>query len=496
MPDATDVPATGGEPASAASESITTEPGGALPPLSEPEPYRPLSLLAITALGIAAVYSAIIVFGGLFAIFTRTHWLLPTWTFGLPLLAAGAALIARFQIRRSEGTQSGLALTVWTFGLAFGVGFVLYGSYYLATYVRVRWQAQTFAEQWLKTVAQGKTEAAFFETTKPPRKIVLSPGDDNEDVALRRMLELVHNTSNDPARRAPFSGFSSLEFVRLLQAAGPDTKIELEGVKDWGYEKGGFSVTLAYRVTTDLASLPVQVKVLSAESGGRQWQVLMEATGVSAETTFEFYTDKGKRFRLQNQIAESLAAAWVQALSRGDVDNACLATLDAKDRERYMPCPARFALGSAPAGLEYLQERRRFVAGGLVSAGKTEFWAPDQELGKQSESEAKALFDPTPQKPRTIRLNTGGFPKVTVDDKGLHLGYDVQILGKSKKDDDPPVVIEGRVVVGAGVAETSKERISPDSWRIEALELVRGRNMAQPQGPTAPPQRRDGLGGR
>src|SRR5260370_3395190 len=183
MADATDLPATGGETASAA-ESITTDPAAGRPE-REPEPYRPLSLLAVAALGVAGVYSAVVIFGGLFAMLTRSPWLLPWGTFALPLLAAGAALIARFQIRRSEGTQSGLSLTSWTFYLAFGVGFVIYGSYYLGTYVLVRWQAQAFAEKWLKTVADGKTEEAFFETTKPPRKIVRTDDDQTDAAALR-----------------------------------------------------------------------------------------------------------------------------------------------------------------------------------------------------------------------------------------------------------------------------------------------------------------------
>jgi hypothetical protein len=493
MADATDLPTTGGEEASASAESITTEP--ATVPEPEPEPYRPVSLLAVAAFGLAAVYSALVLFGGLFAMLNRSPWLLPWWTFALPLLAAGAALIARFQIRRSEGTQSGLALTSWTFVLSLVVGFVIYGPYYLATYIRVRWQAQAFAENWLKSVAEGKTEEAFFETTRPPRRIVRTPDDPNDTAAMRRMLELVHNTTADPTRRGAFTSFSASEFVRLLQAAGPNAKIEAAGVKDWDYEKGGYSVTLAYRVTTDLASFPIQVKVLSSESGGRQWQVLVEETGIEGgQAPYESYTDKGKQLRAQNQVAEVLANDWIQALNAGYLDRVYSSTLSANKRLQYQSYPVRFALGSVlaadEAGLEHLEARRKMGQtvedGGLIRIKDGVFWAPDRQLRDRALAETEAVLNGRTPKARRILLAGRFPPQVTVDDKRIHLGYDLQMTVPGEKKDDVPLMIEGRVIVGADMADVSKGPRSLDSWRVEALELVRARNAPQ-QGPGARP---------
>src|SRR5260370_2006474 len=107
MADATDLPATGGETASAA-ESITTEPAAGRPE-REPEPYRPLSLLAVAALGVAGVYSAVVIFGGLFAMLNRSPLLLPRWTFALPLLAACPALLPRLHLPPPQGPHTTLS---------------------------------------------------------------------------------------------------------------------------------------------------------------------------------------------------------------------------------------------------------------------------------------------------------------------------------------------------------------------------------------------------
>src|SRR5215471_14396412 len=113
MADGTDLPATGGGTTEAPPESVTTEPAPGPAPAAEPQPYRPLSLLAVVAFGTAVVFAAVVGFGGLFAMINRTPWLLPMWMIFLPVLAIGTAFLARFQIRQSENTQTGGRLTTW-----------------------------------------------------------------------------------------------------------------------------------------------------------------------------------------------------------------------------------------------------------------------------------------------------------------------------------------------------------------------------------------------
>ncbi len=185
MADGSDLPATGGDTASAPPGAVTTSPEYAPLPPGEPEAYQPLSMLAIAAFGVAALYAGIVVIGGLSAMLTQTRWLWPLWTLVMPILAAGMGYLAHIQIRRSEGTQGGLKVASWAIGLSLSIG-VIYGMYYLGTFFAVRAQAQSFADVWLKKIADGKIAEAFFETTKPPRKIRRAPEDADDAAALRR----------------------------------------------------------------------------------------------------------------------------------------------------------------------------------------------------------------------------------------------------------------------------------------------------------------------
>ena len=77
------------------------------PPLSA-ETYQPLSLLAMAGFGLAVAYTLLVVVGGVIALFTRTPWLMPYWTFMIPVAAVVVCWSARSRICASEGTLSGL----------------------------------------------------------------------------------------------------------------------------------------------------------------------------------------------------------------------------------------------------------------------------------------------------------------------------------------------------------------------------------------------------
>jgi hypothetical protein len=153
------------------------------------------------------------------------------------------------------------------------------------------------------------------------------------------------------------------------------------------------------------------------------------------------------------------------------------------------------AIGPFPvtddAGRRYLEARLEVAAGGPVRIEDGVFWA-DAALRPTVEAEVKAIFDPTKAKPRRLSLQTGAPPLVSRDEKRLRLGFDVQLVIPQDEPTQPPIVVEGRVIIGADLADvtdlldsTGKSKKAPpsqDVWRIEALELVRGRNA-----PKAPP---------
>ena len=491
MADGTELPKLGSDSASSPPESVssqvtvTTFAGVVVSSStsadsgpSESQPYRPLSLLAIAAFGLAAVYTVIAVIVGLIAMLNRTPLPLPIWTLLLPVLATTMAFVARFQIRRSEGTVGGLKLASWAVGLSAGVG-IVYGMYYLGTFLAVRSQAQAFADAWLQKIVRGKLDDAFNDTTPPPRKIVGT---------LRQTLELKYNNALPESNtRGRYSSFGASEYVRLLQIAGPKAKIEPTGVGDWEYEKQGFTVLLTYRVTTDLATFPLQVKVHGAESqtgdfAGRQWYVVPDETRIMGEaggTATATYTEAGNELRKQTSVAAAVANAWVDALGNGNYDAAFSFTLDPKERAAYQQYLPRFALGSMVAadaeGRKLLDFRQKFLSGDLVRIEEGIFWAPPG-LRPTVETLAKALFDPRKFKRRSLALQPAGIPVVRGDESRLSLGFDVQVIAPQDDLSQPPILLDAWVVVGADRADLRRDKPTPEAWRVEALELVRGRN--------------------
>src|SRR5262249_52829797 len=136
--------------------------------------YQPISLLAIAALSIAALYGVVVLVGFLASLLLGYAWLMPLWTLLIPLVAGILALLPRSRIRRSEGTLAGLALTRWgiTLSLLF---FLIQASYSAATYIVFRQQADSFARQWLGLLTAGETEKAFTRVLPPASRPPDSP---------------------------------------------------------------------------------------------------------------------------------------------------------------------------------------------------------------------------------------------------------------------------------------------------------------------------------
>src|SRR5436309_530987 len=100
---------------------------------AKPSVYRPLSLLALVAIGIGGLYAAVVVLGGLVAFFRGDPLLLPWWTFPFPIAGAGLSFAALKRIQRSEGTLAGEKLARWGLLLSALVG-LGYMTYLATTY--------------------------------------------------------------------------------------------------------------------------------------------------------------------------------------------------------------------------------------------------------------------------------------------------------------------------------------------------------------------------
>src|SRR5438552_14320950 len=85
------------------------------PPTDVAAGYRPISGLAIAALGVA-VLTAVIVLVIVAVSLAKGRAILAEWVVALAVLGLALSVVARWQIRRSEGTRAGLGLagiSIW-----------------------------------------------------------------------------------------------------------------------------------------------------------------------------------------------------------------------------------------------------------------------------------------------------------------------------------------------------------------------------------------------
>jgi hypothetical protein len=500
------------EIAPAPAQAVASQPVAPPLPASETVNYQPLSILALVSFGIASVYTLGVVIWGIFALWNKTPWLMPIWTFFVPLSAVVLAALGRLEIRKAEGTRGGLALTKWALNLSLLIGLV-YIMYYTATFFAVRAQARAFADAWIQKIADDKIDEAFHETVKPPRKVAKQSGD-SDKTALRRKLEIDLNAPADPNAKGAFSAFGQAEFVRLLQQAGAKDrahkergetdrvlKIEPEGVKDWEYEKGGYRVTLAYTVTTDQATLPLIVTVHGFESpdySGRMWHVVAEMTGMdtSISRTPRFTPEGEQLLQLTNGTngASKVAFQFVEAMKQGRTDDLYRLTLDAKQHAEARATCANaeatgMAIGARPATDSAGKARQAVMSGSLLYAREGVFWA-DTTIRQAVEDEMRSVFSYT-DKPRTAQMLPLMIPAVTLDENRIIVGFDVQVQLPRDDASLPALLVEVRVHVSADKAAAKAalgsrgDKDSTGVWRVDGVELIRGRNapVARTGGP-------------
>src|SRR5262249_34593888 len=239
--------------------------------LAEPDVYRPLSGLAVAAFFIAVGYALLMGVFAVVALTTGNPLFLALWTLLFPIVGAALAYAGRYQIQRSEGIRSGMALTNWAWWLCilFGVGYV---AYYVGTFVAVSGQAKDFTHRWFQKLRDSKDNPAklneaFLDGIEPARRKYDRPND--ADYMYQRYGISVGR------RKGPLITFQEMDLVRVIQEAGVDAEVTSLGVKGWDYDKGGFQVTQTYRITTPEGVFVFDIAAHGSESKeieGRQWQ--------------------------------------------------------------------------------------------------------------------------------------------------------------------------------------------------------------------------------
>ncbi|HTU17957.1 MAG TPA: stage II sporulation protein M [Gemmataceae bacterium] len=467
----------GPEPAAtntaSAEERVSTQlqplgtPGGEVGTVAPPvtETYRPLSLLALAGFGIAVIYALVVLIGAAVALFNHIPWLMPSWTFLLPVAALVLCWAARLRIDGSEGTLSGLAFAAWGMRLAIVVG-LTYTAYYGATFFAVRGKAVDCADSFFEYLKKGQTDQAFLLTQGIPIK-------DMESADRRNMLEARFNAPEGAASVGKLTRFRQAQVVRYIEMGGAETNIALQGVSKWEHDKDGYRVVLRYHIHTPLGDFDTSLATFGRDSKpgepkGGQWQVDLTGSEMVIPPQAMKRTPHGEEVLQKLRMAEQLASSWAEKIDTQQWAAAYLDTLRSSER-------AGLSKQELRKGLEKL------VSGELIRIDDERFWA-----GKQQKDNIKRRIRKSFQPGRpTVQLNLAKvMPLVRESEDGTTVLFDVNLLYLDETTGKPQYTVEGKLLVTAQEPDAAS---SVSAWRVEAVDVESGRTPPE----SSRPRRRD-----
>jgi hypothetical protein len=466
------------------------------------ESYRPLSLLALAGFGIAALYALIVIVGAVIALLNRIPWLMPNWTFFIPLAALAVCWVARARIRSAEDTLSGLAFTAWGVRLSV-VAALLYAAYYGFTFFAIRLQAIDRADRFFELLKQGRTEQAFLYTQG-----LVAGGDLNEDELRDEIENRFNNPEGPTAAPGAYSRFRRSEYVRLIEADGSAARLTCLGVTDWGYKGDGYQVVLKYHVATSVAEFLMSVETFGrdpkpGEPKGKQWIIDLKKQTYVIKNSRKLMP-RGEELAQQAQMAGDFASKWADKVNRQRWGEAYLDTQEPTRRERLAKGQQTDRLvvtaplsGLSPLGLcdevcrDFQAGQTAFHAGTLIRLNDAKFWCSKQHR-EAIRKRIEQTFRPTGDRaPVNIQLNgkAGPFQEEAIPltrqaDSRVTLLLEVELRYPEEGTTRPQFIVDGQLAVSADERDATR---SSSSWQIEYLEPQRGRTP--PVGP-GPPGRR------
>jgi len=444
--------------------------------------YRPLSIPAILAAVLGGLY-AVAFLGGFAASFMLgTPWLMPVWSLAWPILVLLVAGWSLVNIRSSDNSLGGESLAIWTLRIT-SILILCYLAHFAATYFAVRAQGDYFGRQWVSLLTQGEVDRAFLLTLKPPRPA--------EDANLRTTLEITYNIAPDPSSKGPYSNFKGKEIVRLLQSGGSDTKLTLKSTSSPTYEMGGYLVRLVYHVEIPDGEFDLGLVALGMESPtgafkGRQWQVLLDGTGMAGKMKPREETRRKLELTL---LSAEFAQKWCQAVVTKNWNFAVPAILPGELQEKALKGATQSkyslelqALAGALLQVEESEDKKLFLRAaqdlfsGKLAKPSDKFWS-DPTLKQAILDELKLAFSPMTEYKvpgnvmggsEWIRVEANIIPKFTREGDKVTFSYECMMLLFPRFQLLGTIVVEGR---------EDSDPSKPVNWHIKEVLVHRAVTM-------------------
>jgi hypothetical protein len=452
-------------------------------PKTPGESYRPLSLLALVGFGLAIVYALLVVLGGAISLFNNVPWLLPPWTFLVPVIVLVLCWAARLRIRNAEGTLGGLAFTAWGFRLSVVVA-LTYAFYYGFTFFAVSLQAKDCANQFFAQLKEGRPERAFLLAMGVAAK-------ETDDAELRDLLEVRFNTPSGPGGASgPFGQFQQTEYVRAIETSGGELSIVPLGVIDWGYGQGGYRVVMRYQVSTPLTGFEMSVETFGRDSKpgepkGWQWQVVLQKGGTNVIASTAKLTPRGEDYMRHAMTARNFAKNWEAKINQQQWAEVYLDTLPPAERARLKKGRQTVRLlstapvaGLGPLGLcdadcrDFLAGWPKLARGKLIRIDDKTFWTSKRERAAILQQVERSFSPHEGQAPLRLQLQNTQMPlSRTVDGERVYL-FDASLLYMDETGNRPKYIVNGEVAVAA-----PENRLDgpPTIWRIQGIDVSSGR---------------------
>jgi hypothetical protein len=295
------------------------------PPPAEPLAYRPISGFAVAGFIAAALFAFMVLAATVVALYQGAPFFYPVWVVVVPAGALVLSLVARSQIRNSEGTRAGESLAgygIWI-SLLTGLGYFVY---YYVTGLAITSQANDFLTKLgqdtgflphLQKAADPNHRTdlyyAFLYTLPVASRSGARPED--EPGMLR-----AHDQGNTEGMPGAITQFRKHYLLRFLASAPDQVKYEALGVQSWEYESRAYKVSRIYRITTPEAALELSIPVQSSEGEAagdqRRWFLVVPRMGRPTEKAIK-RTPLGEGLKVLRNSAIAEFTYWKIRLNEG-----------------------------------------------------------------------------------------------------------------------------------------------------------------------------------
>jgi hypothetical protein len=296
--------------------------------------YKRISSFAIAGLVIGALFVVFLLLQVLMGFSSHSTVLMPLWLEFLPALGVVLSFLGIRSIRTSDGTLAGMRIAksgLWL-SLVAGLG---YASYYGATYLAVRQQADAAVQTWADKLRQGKLNEAFLLTQGPGERRGTNPDDE-------RAME---NRFNAPIKGGPPGSvskggmldlFRDNELIYMLRQGGKDTKVIPLGVRSWDENTGSHTIRRVYGIETPEATFALQIVAqgqddLNSPDKGRAWKIGFMESSVEKDSLKK--TPLGQRLDGLRAQGMKFVSDWRALVMKRQLELAYAMTLDPKERK-------------------------------------------------------------------------------------------------------------------------------------------------------------------